>query len=402
MRRIKTALSTLGIVGAFLAPNVRGQSCPGNSEIVGAYALLGSRSIFASVPVTPPGTSGTTSTGTGSTTPSTQSGTPNVSATPIGSLVGGLTGLSPFAVIGRVTADGNGNLFASATVNGSPVQIGTYTVNADCTTSFVVNDVFLGMGITPAGTSGATGVSSGNSTGGTGTGSSTGTGNGMSTGASGSTGSGSGLSINLEGLVFSQGARVALMLTGATDTSATVTLQRLLQFGACTDATLNGVFGLVSQVTSTALPSSGTAGNTANGNTSSQSVATSSFIGRLVADGAGTFGSDALSSQSSLTTLQLTGSYTVNPDCSGTATVTNTTGATYNADFLIVPSLNSTTGMSVQRTEPELLFTLTGTTQSASSTSTGITGSGSNGTGTGSTTPPTSSAISGFGIAQHE
>jgi hypothetical protein len=379
MIRMAAILSTLGLIATMLVPNAHGQSCSGDSELNGAYALLGSRSVFASVPVTPPGTNGSSSTGA--------TGTPVVSSTPIGSLVGGVTGLSPFAVVGRVAADGAGNLFATPSASSTPQQVGTYTVNPDCTISVTLNDVFVGISLAPPGTSGAT------------------SGSGMPSSSSTTTAAGSAAptpaSIKLEGLILAQGAQIDLMQTGASDTSATVTMQRVFQFGGCSDASLTGVFGLVSQINSTALPSSGTTGSTSGGNVDNGSLTTTSFIGRLNADGAGNFTTDALAAQSSLAALQLTGTYTVNPDCSGTAQFANSSGTTYGADFVIVQSLNGSVVAGPQRSEPELLFTFTSQT---SSTTTTIPGSGTApNTGSGSTTGNTpSSGISGSGMALHE
>ena len=385
MIRIAATLSTLGLIATMLVPNAHGQSCSGDSELNGAYALLGSRSVFASVSVTPPGTTGSTSMGS--------TGTPVVSSTPVGSLVGGVTGLSPFAVIGRVAADGAGNLFAAPSASSTPQQVGTYTVNPDCTISVTLNDVFVGISITPPGTSGAASGNSGSSSG-------TGMSSSSTTTAAGSAAP-TPASIKLEGLVLAQGAQIDLMQTGASDTSATVTMQRVFQFGGCTDATLTGVFGLVSQINSTVPTSSGTTGSTSGGNVDNGSLTASSFIGRLNADGAGNFTTDALAAQSPLAALQLTGTYTVNPDCSGTAQFANSSGTTYGADFVIVQSLNGSGMAGPQRSEPELLFTFTSQTSSATTT---IPGSGTApNTGSGSTTGSTpSSGISGSGIALHE
>jgi hypothetical protein len=392
IRKVAT-LSTLGlIIATMLVPNARGQSCSGDSELNGAYALLGSRSVFASVPVTPPGTNGSTSAGS--------TGTPVVSSTPIGSLVGGVTGLPPFAVVGRVAADGAGNLFAAPSASSTPQQVGTYTVNPDCTISVTLNDVFVGISIAPPGTSGATGGNSGSSSG-----------SGMSSSNSATTVAGSAAptpaSIKLEGLVLAQGAQIDLEQTGASDTSATVTMQKVFQFGGCTDATLAGVFGLVSQITSTVSPSSGTTGSTTGANVDNGSLTTTSFIGRLNADGAGMFTTDALAAQSPLLALQLTGTYTVNSDCSGTAQFAKSSGTTYGANFVIVQSLNGSVMAGPQRSGPELLFTFTSQTSSATTTIPGSgtppnTGSGST-TGSGSATGNApSSGISGSGFALHE
>lgn len=398
MIRIAT-LSTLGLIAITFAPNALSQSCSGDSELNGAYALLGTRSVFASVPVTPPGTNGSTSMGS--------TGTPVVSSTPIGSLVGGVTGLSPFAVVGRVAADGAGNLFAAPSATSTPQQVGTYTVNPDCTVTVTLNDVFVGISLTPPGTSGA---SSGNSMGtGNNTGSSSG--NGMSPGGSSSTSGNSAtatpVSIKLEGLILNQGAQIDLVQAGASDTSAAVTLQKVFQFGGCTDATLTGAFGLISQITQTGSTSSGTGGSTTGNTAGNGSLTTTSFIGRLNADGAGMFTTDALASQSPLTALQLTGTYTVNPDCSGTAQFTDSSGTTSSADFVVVQGLNASSTVGLQRSEPELLLTFTNQTSSATTTipgsgttpSTGTTPTTGSGSTTGSTT---NSGISGSGVALHE
>ena len=405
MTRIATLL-TLGLIAIILVPNARSQSCSGNSEINGAYALLGTRTIFASVPVNPPGTNGSTSTGSPSTgsTSTGSTGTPVVSATPIGSLIGGVIGTAPFSVVGRVAADGAGNLFAAPNASISPQQIGTYNVNPDCTITVTLNDVFVGISLTPPGTSGA---STGNNTGtgmGTGTGNNSGSSNGNGTSSGfvpATTGNSTGASIQLEGLILGQGAQIDLVQSGTSNTGATVSLQRVYEFGGCTDATLTGAFGLVAQITSTGMTGSGTTGTTGDNG----SLTTASFVGRLDADGAGMFTTDALAAQSPLAALQLTGSYTVNADCSGTAQFTNNSGMTYSAGFVIVQPLNGSVTTSLQRSGPELLLTFTNQTSSATTTVPGSgtdTGNGT-GTGTGSTGGnTTNSGISGSGVALHE
>ena len=409
MTRIAT-LSTLGLIAIILVPNAHSQSCSGNSEINGAYALLGTRSVFVSVPVNPPGTNGSTTTGSAT-------GTPVVSSTPIGSLVGGVIGAAPFAVVGRVAADGAGNLFAAPNASSTPMRVGTYNVNPDCTITVTLNDVFVGISLTPPGTSGASSgnsMGSGNGTGtGAGNGTGTGTGNGMSPGTtSATTGSSTPASVQLEGLILGQGAQIDLVDAGTSSTGASVSLQRVYEFGGCTDATLTGAFGLVAQIASTGSTSTGT-GSATGGTTGNGSLTSSPFVGRLNADGAGMFTTDALAAQSPLTALQLTGTYTVNADCSGTAQISNNSGTMYSADFVIVQSLNGTVTTPLQRSEPELLLTFTNQTSSATTTvpgsgttpGTGMTpGTGTTpGTGSGSTTGnSTNSGISGSGVALHE
>ena len=64
--------------------------------------------------------------------------------------------------------------------------------------------------------------------------------------------------------------------------------------------------------------------------------------------------------QSPLPGLQLTGTYTVNDDCSGTAALTDGLGATHNLDFIIVQSGGgASTSGNLQVILPELLFGFT-------------------------------------------
>src|SRR5258708_32332946 len=107
-----------------LTPALQARQCSGNGDIVGSFGYTASRSGFyllgataaganapngaglmIPVPVTPPGTSGST----GSTTPFVGSNTS------IGNLLTGLANPSVFASVGRVFADGMGNLYASPT-----------------------------------------------------------------------------------------------------------------------------------------------------------------------------------------------------------------------------------------------------------------------------------------------
>jgi hypothetical protein len=365
---MKRSFELIAMTGMFLsicASGLKAQSCSGNGEIGGSYAFVGSRANFPSVSVGPPGTSGTGSSGTsGSSTGSTigvTGSTPSatVSNTPIGQLIGGISGSSPFAAVGRVVADGAGNLLASQSPTGALISVGSYTVNQDCTISVTLNDAFVGMPVTPPGTAG----------------------NG-STNSPGSSGSGSGVtstkettpaSINLVGLVLDRGAEIDLTQaggantgasstgasnTGVSNTGAVITLRRAIQFTGCTDANLTGAFGLVAQASiASGSPNSATTPGTGE---SSSSLGASSTIGRLVANGTGMFVADTQAMQSPLQDLQLTGTYTVADDCSGTAKFTDSAGSVHNIEFVIVQSENSSsTPGTLQMALPELLFSFT-------------------------------------------
>jgi hypothetical protein len=339
MTRIAVA-AAIGALVTMLTPVLEAQSCFGNGGVAGSYGFVGSRFVFGSVPVTPPGTSGsgtTGSTGTGST--GTSGGTtPVVSNTAVGQLVGGVAGLSPFAIVGTIGADGAGNWVSKPSANGASTQVGTYSVNPDCTISVTLTDAFVGLPVTAPGTSG-----------------------GMSTGSTVSSGTAATpptpVSVKLEGLVLNGGAEIVLAQTNGTDTGAVLTLRRALQsLGTCTTENVKGPFGLV--VRSSVLPAA--SGTTAPGNNSSSIVPTA-LIGRFVADGAGNFTNDALGSQSVLPDLQLTGTYAVNGDCSGTAQFIDSKGVAHNADFVIVQAQSALPASNFPQATntPELMISIT-------------------------------------------
>ena len=287
-----------GAVLMLMLPGLQAQTCSGNGDVVGAYGFAASR-MFAAIPATAPGTSGPPNTN------------PAVSTTDFGHFIAGVSSQAPFGTVGRVLADGAGGFFANASAtSGSPVQIGTYTVNNDCTMSVTFTDAFAAMPATAPG-SPATAVTP--------------------------------VSATFQGVVQNHGRDLELVQTGPSATGAVVEMRRTLQFSGCTNASLTGAFGVVSQAsmvgtgtTPTAVP----------------------LFGRLASNGDGTFGVDALGQKSALPELQLTGTYTVNPDCSGTAHIVTSGGVTRNINFVIVQSDVGAcqSGGSVQ---PELLFGFT-------------------------------------------
>ena len=300
-----------GLGGAMLLlmlPSLQAQTCSGNGDVVGAYGFAASR-LFSAVPATAPGTNGTSNTGT--------STTPTVSNSDFGRFLGGVSGQTPFGTVGRLVADGSGNFFATASATtGSPVQVGTYTVNSDCTISASFTDAFVNLPVTPPGT-----ASSGGTT----------------------TTAVTPVTATFEGVVLNHGNDVELVQTGSSATGAVVEMRHTLQFNGCTNASLTGGFGVVSEATMAS--TTGT-------------PAAVPLFGRLVSNGDGTFGLDALGQKSALPGRQLTGTYTVNPDCTGTAQVVTSDGATRNLNFVIVRSDVGAcqSGGSVQ---PELLFGFT-------------------------------------------
>jgi hypothetical protein len=304
-----------GAVLMLMLPGLQAQTCSGNGDVVGAYGFAASR-MFSAIPATAPGTNGSSDTPTGTSTNP-------VSNTGFGRFLGGVSGQTPFGTVGRIVADGSGNFFATASATtGSPVQVGTYTVNSDCTMSATFTDTFATMPAT------APGTSSGGTT----------------------TGPVTPVNATFEGVVLNHGNDIELVQTGSNATGAVIEMRHTLQFSGCTNASLTGAFGVVSQASM--------ASTTGTGTTTTGTPTAVPLFGRLVSNGDGMFGVDALGQKSALPGRQLTGTYTVNPDCTGTAQVVTSTGVTRNLNFVIVRGDVGAcqSGGSVQ---PELLFGFT-------------------------------------------
>jgi hypothetical protein len=316
-----------------LAPTLCAQACY-NSAVAGAYGFVGSRAVAAAA-TTGTGMGGTgTSTGTGST------GAPTVSATPIGVLLGDMSGTTGFGVVGVLFFDGAGNISATATAamnqttnqtTNKQTQVGTYSVNQDCTITMTVSDVFLtatGMPVTTPG----------------------GGGGGRNT-------SSTPLTATFEGVVLGGGSAIDLAEAGPT-TGVTVELRKMIQTTGCTNARFAGTYGFMAQVFS-GLPLSAPG---TNGSTETPS-ATFPTVARFFADGAGNVTVNNVAPTSSSSNRQLTGTYTVNSDCTGTATLTSSSGVNETADFVLVQSVASQTlgGVCASSTvvSPEVLFEFT-------------------------------------------
>ncbi len=255
-----------------LAPTLCAQACY-NSAVAGAYGFVGSRAVAAKA-TTGTGMGGT---GTGST------GAATVSATPIGVLLGDMSGTTGFGVVGVLFFDG-----------------------------------------TPGAGGGGRNTSS------------------------------TPLTATLEGVVLGGGNAIDLAEAGAT-TGVTVELRKMIQTTGCTNARFAGMYGFMAQVFS-GLPLSAPG---TNGSTETPS-ATFPTVARFFADGAGNVTLNNVAPTSSSSNRQLTGTYTVNSDCTGTATLTSSSGVNETADFVLVQSVASQTlgGVCASSTvvSPEVLF----------------------------------------------
>jgi hypothetical protein len=306
-KRFASVAALLGV--ALLAPALQAQTCSGNGEVLGSYGYFASRDGYFLLGATPPGTAlvpiGVTPPGTTALAPPlvpigvTPPGTATGSNTPWGRLVAGLANNGVMSVLGRIFADGMGNLYASPTFGGlnTTTLAGTYNVTTDCSITMAIRDPFL-------------------------------------------TGTDTGPTVNLTGVV--RGNRIEAIMTGPSAAGATVTFVRTSQFNNCTVASLTGPFsitgtgmtlpGFVNPGTSTGVNLTGgpfTPGQPGNLGTAFN------LFGRFTADGSGIL-LPATGAPQATVNRTLTGTYTLNPDCTGTMRIADAAGNTRNLSFVLV------------------------------------------------------------------
>jgi hypothetical protein len=169
--------------------------------------------------------------------------------------------------------------------------VGTYTVNGDCTVSATLTDAFL--------TAPSTGLAPTQA------------------------------SATFEGVVVEIGNEIDLLQTGTT-TGTALTLRKTKQ--SCTTDGLFDAFGLSATGVTTTIIAPVAGGPSSSSPTS----APFSIVGRFVADGAGNLVQDVIAQASPLNDRKVTGTYNVNMDCTGTATLITADGKKRGANFVIV------------------------------------------------------------------
>jgi hypothetical protein len=208
------------------------------------------------------------------------------SSTPIGTLIAGVVNTAAFASVGRVFLDGNGRVFATSAPGGIQTPAGTYTVNLDCTVSATLTDAFATPGFPGLAPTQA--------------------------------------SATFEGVMVEGGNEIDLTQTGSS-AGTIVTLKKTRQ--GCTNGGVSSSFGIsATGVTTTpdAMPSS------------TSTAVPFGILGRLVTDGAGNLIQDVIAQASPLNNRKVTGTYMVNMDCTGTATLITADGKKRGANFVIV------------------------------------------------------------------
>lgn len=337
-------LSSFGLLVGQMA---QAQTC--DASVTGIYGYAASQGGTVATPTsTTTGTTGTGTTGTTGTGTTGSTTTTSYSTTNIGLLLGGIAAGDQFAYSGVLSFDGAGSIFATAAPTGTAVaKVGTYTINSDCSLSVSLMDPFGGN----TSTTQLVGIVLGRGT-----------------------------EIDLMSAASFQSTTGTMTTTGTTTSTTTGTglvikLSRLLYHDGCSDSVLKGRYGFVLN------PISVQAQTTTTGTTSTSNQP-SAVIGYIYFDGIGnivsTAGDIAASSTGqTYSALQFTGTYSVNPDCTGTMTISNSSSTT------------STGTTSTGTTTTSTGTTSTGTTTTTSTT----TSTGNSITLTFVLSPPTTSLV---------
>ena len=285
-------LLPMALLLAGAAPLVRAESCTGASDFSGQYMFVATRQLFSTPPPTPERVTNVE---------------PRFSPTPVGSILRGALGVSPFAAVGRLLADGQGGLISSAagTVY-LTARVGSYSVTPECTLNVTITDGLLPVDLIAPLTPGA---------------------------------------VRFTGVLQSRGGESNLIQVSS-GSGSTLTLVRAHVSNSCSNATFSGAYGLAA---------SGVQMAGENEKLASPNLEIFSMVGRIVSDGAGNLVQDAPGIP-----LQLTGTYELQADCAGTAKLTDGK-TTRSINFVLVhanPAQNFTAiGVAFSRPVMRFVFT---------------------------------------------
>jgi hypothetical protein len=314
MMKFFTYFLPLILCGAFAAAQQVGCLATTNS-VTGSYTYTAVEVPLSGVAITPPGTT---------------TNTQVYSNTSIGKLVGSINGGGAFSLAGVLYFDGAGNISVAATSSplGASANVGTYTVNTDCTINVTLSDVFNTATSGPGVTTATLGKAS------------------------------------LIGMVLGGGSEIDLSLaqgstplvTGEFASRLDVQLIRTFTYG-CGVSNLTGAYGLV---------------GTGYVMTSASVQQPATLFARLRFDGNGNVILDTVASGSPLGSFQYAGTYTVNLDCSGSITLTpaasptgtsTSSASAISASMVLIPPIayvtNGTASLTGSADRPSIQFTLT-------------------------------------------
>jgi len=326
MQKTLTIIVTTAFFGSLAAAQQVGCLATTGS-VVGSYTYIATEMPFGSMVISPPGT----------TTNQTA-----YSNTSIGQLLGNINTGATFSSAGSLYFDGAGHILiaTAAAPLAASTQVGTYTINSDCTINIMLMDVFNTSTSSPGVTNPTVGTT------------------------------------NLIGIVLGGGTELDLSVAqSATSTNGNmpvlagqfasrlfIQLIRSFPYG-CSAASLTGSYGLIG--TGYALLNPVTSGTTTTGTT--QPV---TFFASVTFDGNGNVVPQTVVSPSPLGNFQYLGTYTVNLNCTGTLMITappKTTGTTttttplLTANFVLIPPVayvsTGTATLTGSADRPSLLFT---------------------------------------------
>jgi hypothetical protein len=294
----------LGFTGACLfASLASAQVCQfTNSTLLGPYAFVANQ--FASVPINPPGTTGALSYAP-------------FSNTTLGAFLSGINKGNQFSNIGVLTFDGSGNITAiSASVlgsnstpqlnTGSSAQVGTYVVRGDdCSVTITLTDPFVSLTSPPSTTFAGAILGNGNE-------------------------------IDINSFVTSTGG-TSTTTSISNPTGPSAKFIRVQNRSFCSAASLQGLYGFVINTSTLSTTTSNASGATA----STVLLNPATVVGYVVFDGVGSIKANPVSPATGTTSsatnvntaqraLQFSGTYTVNPDCSGSMTISNASSLSSN------------------------------------------------------------------------
>ena len=282
------------LAAAMVAPSAWAQSCTGVNDFSGHYMFVATRQLF-STPVPPPDRFTNVQ--------------PKYSATPIGVLLGSALGTAPFAVAGRIVADGQGGLYAApAEAVYITTRVGSYSVTPECTVPLTITDGFLPVDLIAPPTPGT---------------------------------------VQFTGVLQSRGGESNLIQSSGGNGTA-ISLTRAHVANSCSNATFSGPYGLAaSGVDWTAATQEQSKGD---------SLSIFSLVGRIISDGVGNL---YLQDGTQGTALQLTGTYSLLADCTGTAKITD--GKTKFAISFVLTQANAAqnfTASGVSFSRPVMRFVI--------------------------------------------
>lgn len=258
----------------------------------------------------------------------TPAGLPAAAYNGLGGAVTGAATSEPFSRVGVLFADGLGGLYADVPSTELAPKVGSYSVHDDCSVSMTLDNKYAFTASANA-ASAVTAKSPNHTT----------------QPAPAPEAFSNPSTVAFQGVILQRGEDVELVQTGGP--GGTLFGMRKIFAPDCNNDHLNDTFGLI--------------GVGSRGTLSSGPAFTAFGIsGRLIGDGLGHLITDGFSLSSPMA-QQLTGTYTVNLDCTGSAKIAMGDGTSATVNFVLVHEYNAAVGTAApQIHRKRLMFAVTG------------------------------------------